>query len=336
MKMGRPMRRGYGESMTGFVYHDDYLKHTMPLWHPEQPERLTAIVAHLKETKLYDRLTHIVPVAADVERIAEIHSREYIRHAQETSARGGLLDAGDTPVCPDSYDAARLAVGGALAACDTVVRGDVRNAFCLVRPPGHHARPAQGMGFCVFNNVAIAARYLQKQHSLERILIVDWDVHHGNGTEEVFYDDATVLYFSVHRYGLFFPGSGRAEERGAGAGEGFNINVPLAAGAGATEFLTAFREQLVPAAERFRPDFVLISAGYDAHRDDSLAGMALMTEDYGALARVAKDIAALHSEGRMVAVLEGGYDLQALAASVAETLRVFLSPQGPPAGSPLQ
>jgi len=310
--------------MTGLVYHEDYLKHTMPSWHPEQPARLTAVVEHLKETELHAQLTAVEPLPAEIDWLAEIHSREYIRVVEEVSRRGGLLDLGDTPVCRESYRVARLAVGGLLAAADAVVAGKVGNAFCLVRPPGHHARAAHGMGFCIFNNVAIAARYLQKRHKLERILIADWDVHHGNGTQEAFYDDPTVLYFSVHRYGMFFPGTGAADERGTGPGEGFTVNVPLSAGAGRAEFLAALQEHLVPAAEHFQPDFVLVSAGYDAHRDDPLGGMRLTTEDYTAIAGAVKDIAEEQCAGRMVAALEGGYNLDALAASVAETLRVFL------------
>ncbi len=311
--------------MTGLVYHDDYLKHATPPWHPEQPERVAAVAEHLRQTGVCERTTAIEAVPAEVESIAEVHSPDYIQAVEETSRLGGLLDAGDTPVCSDSYAVARLAVGGMLAAADAVMAGDVQNAFCVVRPPGHHARPAQGMGFCIFSNVAIAARHLQKRHGLERILIVDWDVHHGNGTQEAFYEDPTVLYFSVHRYGMFFPGSGSAEERGSGAGEGFTINVPLWAGAGGEDFLAAFNEELMPAAEEFRPEFVLISAGFDAHRDDPLGGMALATGDYGTLARVLGDIAEEHCGGRMVAALEGGYNLDALSASVAETLEVFLA-----------
>ena len=309
--------------MTGLVYHDDYLKHVTPPWHPEQPERVAAVAEHLRQTGICDRTTSIDAAPAQVESIAEVHSRDYIQAVEATSRLGGLLDAGDTLVCPDSCAVARLAVGGVLAAADAVMAGEVQNAFCVVRPPGHHARPAQGMGFCIFGNVAIAARHLQRRHGLERILVVDWDVHHGNGTQEAFYEDPTVLYFSVHRYGSFFPGSGSAEERGSGPGEGFTINVPLWAGAGCEDFLGAFNRELVPAAEEFRPEFVLISAGFDAHRDDPLGGMALATEDYGALARVVGDIAEEHCGGRMVAALEGGYNLNALAASVAETLRVF-------------
>ena len=309
---------------TGLVYHPDYLKHAVPAWHPEQPQRLAAIVEHLKEVGLWDKAAHIQPVLADVESVAEVHSTRYIADVEDFCERGGgLLDWGDTPVCPASYEVALLAAGGAIAACDAVMAGQVRNAFCLVRPPGHHARPRGGMGFCVFNNVAIAARYLQRKHGLARILIADWDVHHGNGTQEAFYSDPTVLYVSVHRY-PFYPGTGTADETGTGEGQGANVNVPLHGGTAGDEFIGALRRELAPAAEKFRPDFVLVSAGFDAHRDDPLGGMLLDDGDYATLARLVRGIAEKHCDGRLVVVLEGGYDLGALGRGAAEVLRVLM------------
>ncbi len=311
------------ESRTGIVYHPDYLKHKTRLWHPEHPGRLTAITAQLKATEFYEQLAFIEPTVADVQHINLVHSEEYIRRIEKIcQAGGGLLDAGDTPVCKDSYHVARLAVGGVLAAVDAVMGHTIKNAFCLVRPPGHHATPDRGMGFCVFNSVAIAARYLQQQHNLQKILIIDWDVHHGNGTQEAFYDDASVLYFSVHR-GMFYPGTGWMEERGEGDGEGFTINAPLKYGSDGEVFLEVFEECLVPAVDEFEPDFILVSAGFDAHQNDQLGGMSLTTEDFSCLANTVKGLAEQHCKGRLVAVLEGGYDVEAMAASVAEVLRVF-------------
>jgi len=309
---------------SGLVYHPDYLKHTMPSWHPERPARLTAIVEHLEETSLYEKLAHIPPAPADVKWLAEVHALHYIRRVEELCKRGGgLLDWGDTHVCSDSYAVALLAAGGVLRAADAVMAGEVRNAFCLVRPPGHHARPGGGMGFCVFNNVAIAARYLQKHHGLERILIADWDVHHGNGTQEAFYEDPSVLYLSAHRY-PFYPGTGAANEKGTGAGEGLNVSLPLPWRTSGAAFVEALQEALAPAAEQFRPGFVLVSAGFDAHRDDPLGGMLLSDDDFATLARMVKEIADEHCQGRLVAALEGGYDLGALGRSVAAVLRVFM------------
>ena len=312
------------KSQTGIVYHPDYLKHKTRLWHPEHPGRLTAIIDQLKVTEFYEQLVFIDPIVADVEHLSLVHSEEYIHRVKKIcQAGGGPLDTGDTPVGRESYDVARLAVGGAMAAVDAVMAGVIKNAFCLVRPPGHHATPSMGMGFCIFNNIAIAARYLQKQHNVAKVLIVDWDVHHGNGTQNAFYNDASVLYFSVHR-GLFYPGTGWSEERGKGAGEGLTINAPLQYGASGATYLQVFDELLLPAADNFKPDFILISAGFDAHEMDPLGGMSLTTEDFSHLADTTKRLAEKHCGGRLVAMLEGGYDLEALANSVVEVLRIFL------------
>jgi acetoin utilization deacetylase AcuC-like enzyme len=311
---------------TGLVYHPDYLEHRVSRGHPERPERLAAIVEHLRETGLWDQVTHVAPTPATVEQIALVHTTDYIASVEAIcGGGGGLLDLGDTPVCPSSFDVALLAAGGLLRAADAVVAGDVANAFCLVRPPGHHARPGNGMGFCVFNNVAVAARYLQREHGLGRVLIADWDVHHGNGTQDAFYGDPTVAFLSLHRY-PFYPGTGTASERGIGEGAGTTANVPLRGGTGGPAFVEAFRDHLEPLAGTFRPDAVLVSAGFDAHRDDPLGGMGLTASDYAELARIVRGVAEAHCGGRLLLTLEGGYDLGALARSVAAVLRVLLAP----------
>jgi acetoin utilization deacetylase AcuC-like enzyme len=311
-------------SHTGFVYDDIFLEHEVMPGHPERPERLTAILEMLDETGLVGELRRIAPRAAAVEDITRIHEPHYVdfvRAAVESGQR--VLDMGDTCVGPHSYAAALMAAGAVLTAIDAVVAGEVRNAFCAVRPPGHHAEAAMAMGFCLFNNVGVGARYAQAVHGLENVLIVDWDVHHGNGTQHAFYEDGTVLYVSTHQ-SPHYPGTGRADETGSGPGKGLTVNVPMPPGSGDAEFIAAFNERIVPRADEFRPDLVLISAGFDAHADDPLSGLELTSAGYGELTRLVKGIAERHAGGRLVSVLEGGYNLKALKASVAAHLRALM------------
>jgi acetoin utilization deacetylase AcuC-like enzyme len=310
--------------MTGFVYGDVYLKHRTGAGHPERPERLAAITERLARTGLPNELLLLKPVPAAPEWLKLVHTPEYVeRVRQNCRQEAGYVDSADTPVSADSYQVALAAAGGVLVALDAVMDGRARNAFCAVRPPGHHALKSRAMGFCLFNNVAIATRYLQKHHQLARVLIVDWDVHHGNGTQAAFYDDSTVFYFSIHQ-SPFYPGSGAADERGEGKGVGFTLNVPLPAGSGDAEYRKAFEEKLRPAADAFRPDFVLISAGFDAAEGDLLGRMKLTPGGYAALTRIVKGIAERHCRGRLVSMLEGGYQLEALASSVESHLRILM------------
>ena len=244
----------------------------------------------------------------------------------EAAVAGGerLLDSMDTAICPESARVARLAVGSLVALCRRTVRGELAGGFAAIRPPGHHAERDLAMGFCLFDNVAIAARYLQEREGLERVLIVDWDVHHGNGTQHLFEDDPSVFFFSLHQWPLY-PGTGARDERGRGAGLGATLNCPLPPGTGDAGFLAALTDDLVPAAERFRPQFVLLSAGFDAHRADPLAQLEVTTQAYGEATRIVREIARRHAEGRFVSTLEGGYDLDALGGSVVEHLRVLAS-----------
>jgi len=309
---------------TGLVYDEIYLKHKTSSSHPERPERLTAIVTRLKDRGLMKELTLIAPPPAPVEWITAIHAPEYVERVRKAcEGGGGLMDSGDTPVSADSYEAARRAAGGVMAAVDAVMEGKVRNAFCAVRPPGHHATRDRAMGFCLFNNVAVAARHVQAVHGIGRVLIVDWDVHHGNGTQEAFYHDGSILQFDIHR-SPFYPGSGTADETGRGKGLGMKINVPVPAGSGDDVYKKAFEEKLRPAAMAFRPDFVFISAGFDAGVGDPLGGMKVTPEGYAALTRLVRAIAEECCRGRLVAVLEGGYDLEGLASSVEAHLRVLM------------
>jgi acetoin utilization deacetylase AcuC-like enzyme len=310
---------------TGFVYHPAYLDHDMGAGHPESPNRLRAILQQLERSGTADRVKTIEPRKAEDEWITQIHSPSYVAALnthQPTSGRVALDP--DTSMSSGSLAAAYLAAGGALAAVDAIMRGEVEHAFCAVRPPGHHAESARAMGFCLFNNVAIAARYVQKHYGVSRVLIVDWDVHHGNGTQHSFEQDPSILFFSTHQF-PHYPGTGRATERGTGAGEGFTINVPMEAGDGDEEYHTIFMNVLLPAADVFKPEFVIVSAGFDAHRDDPLASMALTEAGYSDLTGLVMGIAKRHAQGRLLSALEGGYNLAALSASVDAHLKALLA-----------
>lgn len=309
---------------TGLIYHEDYLLHLAGTWHPESPERLRSIIDHLIATKLIDQLVPIAPYPAPIEWIATIHTPEYIDFIEQACAQGDTSLDADTGIGVQSYRIARLAVGGALAAADAIMQRQIDNAFAAIRPPGHHAEKNQAMGFCLFNNVAILARYLQRKYQLEKIFIIDWDVHHGNGTQNAFYDDPTVFYFSIHQW-PHYPGTGRSIERGIGPGEGYTLNVPLTAGHGNDDYIQAFETQMVPAARLFKPDFFLISAGFDAHLNDPLAGMQLTEQGYARLTRIVVDLADELCDGRLISLLEGGYHLESLSRSVAAHLHVLMT-----------
>ncbi len=310
---------------TGLVYHPVFLQHDTGAMHPECPERLRAILDGLDRSGLRSGLMPLAPQAVERAWLALVHSPEHLDRisAAASRAEGGTvyLDP-DTPLSAASGEAALKAAGGVLTACDQVLAGPVDNAFCLVRPPGHHAEPNRAMGFCLYNNVSIAARYLQRRHGLKRILIVDWDVHHGNGTQAAFWRDPTVLYYSIHQY-PHYPGSGAGDEVGEGPGEGTIINSPMSAGGGDVDYLDCLERVLMPAAERFLPEFILISAGFDAHRDDPLANMRVTADGFGRMTALVMDLADRLCAGRLVSVLEGGYNLDALARSVNTHISVL-------------
>jgi acetoin utilization deacetylase AcuC-like enzyme len=306
---------------VGFIYHPEYLKHDTGSGHPERPDRLRALVKHLLGTELWKKLHHLQPTAPAVEWLTAVHPESYVKSIEQQCRSGvRILDFGDTRVCRDSYDVALLAVGGVLLGVDRVISGELSSAFCAVRPPGHHAETQTAMGFCLFNNVAVGARYAQKKHGLERVAILDWDVHHGNGTQEIFYDDPTVLYISLHQY-PYYPGSGAASETGSGAGVGYTVNCPMPAGSGWKEYEAAFRSTILPALHRFQPQLLMISAGFDAHRDDPLAHIQLTDDSFAEMTKMMMEIASAYCNGKIVSVLEGGYHLEALARSVERHLQ---------------
>ncbi|MHC4242999.1 MAG: SUMF1/EgtB/PvdO family nonheme iron enzyme [Planctomycetota bacterium] len=311
------------KSKTALVYDDIYLEHKTTPGHPETPRRLIAITEQLKEKGLYSQLVKLLAKPVPSEWLTMVHSPEYIQRVRKSCENNaGYLDSMDVPISAESYEAALVAAGGVLSAIDAVVEKKVTNAFCAIRPPGHHSLKDKAMGFCIFNNVAVGAKYIQKKHNLSDILIVDWDVHHGNGTQAMFYDDPSVLYFSTHQY-PFYPGTGSEAEKGTGQGLNYNINVPLPIGSGDVDYVKVFKEKLEPAALAFSPDFVLISAGFDAHKDDLLGGMKVTAEGFAQLTQIVKDISEKCCEGRLVSVLEGGYGLEGLADSVEAHIRVL-------------
>jgi acetoin utilization deacetylase AcuC-like enzyme len=316
-------------TLTGLVFDPIYLRHLAgdTTGHPERPERLTAIMDGLEKAGLLSSLHRIAARRATEEELGLVHSPAYLALVQrELSHLQGFheLSTGDTLTSPDSFEAAHYAAGGVLNAVDAVMANQVKNAFCAVRPPGHHAGRDRGMGFCIYNNVAIAARYLQKVYKIRRVLIVDWDYHHGNGTQDTFYEDGSVFYFSTHAYGYgVYPGTGSAAETGKGAGSGNILNVPLPPGAGDADILRAFQTKLVPAARKFKPDFILISAGFDSMRRDVLGQFDVTPEGFAAITRVVVGLADELCQGRIVSVLEGGYRLDGLADSVAAHVKVL-------------
>ena len=307
---------------VGLVYDPICLQHDTGQ-HVENASRLEAITSHLEQTRLKQKLTSIKPRAASIEELSLVHHQQHISHIQETAQKGGgWLDA-DTVMSPSSYEAAVYAAGGAIRATDAVINGEVDSAFALVRPPGHHATATRAMGFCLFNNVAIATKYALDKYKLERTLIIDFDVHHGNGTQDIFYNNPQVLYLSTHQY-PFYPGTGSLDETGSGAARGTTVNIPLPAGCGDAEYLQVFEQIVAPAVRRFKPQLILVSAGYDSHWADGIAIMQVSVTGFVQMVRVIKGLAEELCSGRLVFTLEGGYNITALAASVRATFEVLL------------
>jgi acetoin utilization deacetylase AcuC-like enzyme len=321
---------------TGLIYDPIFLEHLTPKNHPDKPQRLEMAMKVLEALGWLERegLVLIAPRAANEDELAAVHERAYIHEVEEaarqvaedpnnTDGRMTRRFATDTYVSAKSYEAALKAAGAPLTAIDAIMQGEIDNAYCLVRPPGHHAVSESAMGFCLFNNVAVAARYAIDKYGLERVMIIDFDVHHGNGTQEMFYADPRVLYFSTHQ-APFYPGTGLSDERGEGAGEGTTINVPLPALTGYETFEPVFRQVMAPAADRFDPQLILVSAGFDAHWDDPLGQMNLSTAGFAQLLKIIIEEANFLCKGRLVLVQEGGYSLDAMGACVATCINLLL------------
>jgi acetoin utilization deacetylase AcuC-like enzyme len=305
---------------TAIVWSETYLDHdTDP--HPESPERLVAIGHSLRAAGMFDDRRVLTPEPATLDAVLAVHAPHVVDLVQRAAHQGGAWLDPDTYVSPDSYEVALLAAGGACRAVDAVLSGEAARAFAFVRPPGHHAEPNRSMGFCLFNNIAVAAEHALNSHGLERVAVVDWDVHHGNGTQAAFYNRPDVLFISLHQY-PFYPGSGAAAERGAGAGEGYTINIPLPAGSDDAAYATRFSDTVIPALEAFAPDLILVSAGFDAHTDDPLAMMRVSTAAFANWARQIKAVATL-CDGRLALILEGGYNQRALGESVVAVLQAL-------------
>lgn len=312
---------------TGYITDALFRKHDTGPHHPETARRLDAVDAAVRPLLDAGRLTALPARPATLHDLTLCHTQAYVQLADHEIHLGlPMLSTGDTVVCKASWDAALLAAGACIEAVDRVMAGELRNCFVAPRPPGHHATAERGMGFCVFNNIAIAARHAQRAHGVSRVLIADWDVHHGNGTQFIFDDDPSVLFFSTHQAGLFPPNSGWASERGGGAGEGYTINHPMQPGAGRDEILGVFADDLIPAAKRFKPELVLVSAGFDARHHDPLGDLRLTDDDFAELTRLVMGLADEHCGGRLVSVLEGGYDLAGLERAVTAHVGALAGP----------
>jgi acetoin utilization deacetylase AcuC-like enzyme len=294
--------------------------------HPESAQRLRSISMRLEKAGLIKRCTPGTYKPLSEEAVAQVHAPKQVQTAKQIAQHGGGHIDADTVVSPASFQVALAAAGACVAAVDAVLKGHERKALCLVRPPGHHATPTTSMGFCLFNNIALAAHHAQSVHNLNRILIVDWDVHHGNGTQDIFYEEPRVLFFSIHRYGNgFYPGTGAETETGHGRGLGYTINAPIRYGTRRKEYHARFTNALEKASDKIKPELVLVSAGFDAHTLDPIGSLGLEVEDFAVLTRQVLDVAKTHAGGRLVSCLEGGYHLEALAESVQAHLEELLS-----------
>ncbi len=305
---------------TGFIQDSRFLAHDTGPGHPECSARISESLKYLQTQTWFDSLIQIEAVSADLKAILDVHDADYIRRAEEVCRSGNsYLDSMDVSVCTESYDVALLAAGSALQLADHVINKKVDNGFALLRPPGHHAEMSMAMGFCLFNNIAVLARYLQNTHGVKKIAIIDWDVHHGNGTQHLFEEDPSVLYISIHQY-PFYPGTGNYTETGTGKGVGATLNCPMPMGSSDRDYENVFIEKILPKLDEFNPEFILISAGFDAHKSDPLANINLSSDAFAWMTKRVMEKANQYCDNRIISLLEGGYNLDALPVCIGKHL----------------
>ena len=311
---------------TGFLYDERYREHLTGSYHPEVPDRLPAVYKGIEDAGLLERLTLIKAIPADMKWVETVHDPDYINRFQSACSIGdNMFDSPDNQMCTASYEVALLAVGGVLEAVRLVMEGELDNAFCAIRPPGHHAEIDKAMGFCYFNNVAIAARYIQKEWGIKRVGIVDFDVHHGNGTQHIFEQDPTVFYYSIHQHPTFaYPGTGREFEMGKDAGYGFTKNSPVLPGHGDKEYMQLLQKDLFPAFADFKPEVILVSSGFDAHIDDNMSDIKLTTAGFTWIIEKIVELASQYARGRLISVLEGGYSIKRLPELACNHVEILL------------
>ena len=311
---------------TGFLYDERYQQHLTGNWHPEIPDRLPAVYRGIKDAGLLEKLTLITAAPADLKWVEAVHDPSYIKRFEKACHAGeSIFDTPDNQMCPATYETALLAVGGVLETVRRVMEGELDNAFCAVRPPGHHAEVDRAMGFCYFNNIAIAARYIQMQWKIKRVGIVDFDVHHGNGTQHIFERDPTVFYYSIHQHPTFaFPGTGREFEVGRDAGYGYTKNSPVLPGQGDREYQQLLQRDLFPAFADFKPEVILASTGFDAHVEDNMSDIKLTTEGFTWIIKKIVEMANGYSRGRLISILEGGYSIKRLPELARNHVEILL------------
>jgi acetoin utilization deacetylase AcuC-like enzyme len=312
---------------TGFLYDERYQQHKTGHYHPEVPDRLPSVYRGIQEAGLLSKLILIEGSLADMQWIELVHDGPYVRRFEKACRLGkSVFDSPDNQMCCETYETSLLAVGGILDVVGRVMKGELDNAFCAVRPPGHHAEISNAMGFCYFNNVAIAARYLQNQWGIQRVGIIDFDVHHGNGTQHIFEKDPTVFYYSIHEHPSFaYPGTGREFEIGEDSGHGYTKNSPVLPGQGDDEYKRLLQRDLFPAFDEFKPEVILVSSGFDAHMDDDMSGIKLSTEGFSWIMQKIVELAKRYSKGRVISVLEGGYSLKRLPELAKNHVEILLN-----------